>query len=171
LIAPALARRDSFADQRLRQRHQAAAAETLQHPCRRQEFDARSQCAEDRPDDEQRERSKHHTAAAEGIAETAIDRRGDGVGDEIGHHHPRHALNLAKVGGNGRKRRGNNRLVGDRQEHRQHDRRKNGQKQRAGGFRLAGVCRSLCRRRGFGAGTISGSIFIHRMCRADDSRA
>ena len=36
-------------------------------------------------------------APAEGVAEPAVDRRGDGVGDQIGDHHPGCALDLAQV--------------------------------------------------------------------------
>src|SRR5215471_7401986 len=45
LIAAALARRDRFADERLRQRHEAAAAEALDRAKDRQHQDARRQCA------------------------------------------------------------------------------------------------------------------------------
>ena len=95
LIARPLARRDRFADQRLRQGHQSAAAEALQHARQRQQFDGRRRRAQHRSHNEHGERKEHHGAAAEGIAQPAIDRRGDGGGDQIGDDDPGGALDLA----------------------------------------------------------------------------
>jgi hypothetical protein len=128
LIAAALARRKHLPDQGLRQRHQAAAAKALQHPRHRQPFDAARERAQKRADHEQRQRREHHAAAAKGVAQAAIDRGGDGVGDQVGHHDPRHPLDFAEARSDRRQRRRHDGLVGDRQKHRQHDRGKDGQK-------------------------------------------
>ena len=95
LIFAALARRDGLADQRLRQRHQAAAAETLQHAGGGEEFDIGRERAEHRAEHEDRERKDHHPAPAERVAEPAVDRGRDGIGDQVRHHHPGRALDLA----------------------------------------------------------------------------
>ncbi len=78
LVARPLARRDRLPDQRLRQRHQPAAAKTLQQTGERQQFDRRRDGAQQRGDDENAERGEHQAAAAEGVAETAVNRRRDG---------------------------------------------------------------------------------------------
>ena len=88
LIAPALARWNRLSDQRLRQRHQAAAAEALQHARGRQESDAGRQRAQHRACHEQRKRREDHRPPAERIPQPPINRRGDRVGDQIRHHDP-----------------------------------------------------------------------------------
>ena len=64
LIAAALARRECFADQRLRQRHQSAAAKALQHARRGQELDVGGERAQERADHEQGQRGEHHAPPA-----------------------------------------------------------------------------------------------------------
>ena len=130
LIARALARRNRFADQSLRQGHQAAAAQALQNARQRQQFDGRRHRAQQRGDHEDAERAEHHPAAAERVAEAAVDRRGDGRRDQIGDDDPRRALDLAGRRGDRRQRGGDDGLIDHRQEHRQHDRRKDGEKSR-----------------------------------------
>ena len=131
LIAAALARRDGFADQGLRQRHQPAAAETLQHAKQREQRDVRRERAEHRADHEDRQRDEHHRAPAERIAEAAIDRCGDGVGDQVGHHHPGGALDFAEVRSDRGQGGCDDGLVGHRQKHRQHDGREDQEELRA----------------------------------------
>ena len=132
LIAAAFARRDRFADQSLRQSHQAAAAEPLQHAERGEKLDIGRQRAKHGAHHEQRQRQYHHQPAAERVAEPAVNRRRDGIGDQVGNHHPRDALDFAQARGNGRQRGGDDGLIRDRHKHRQHDRRKDGQELRAG---------------------------------------
>ena len=133
----ALPRRDRFADQRLGERHQPAAAGPLQDARRRQRDDVGGQSAEHRGHHEDRQRHDHQPPAAEDVAEPAVDRGGDGRGDEIGHHHPGQAVDLAERGGDGRQRRRHDRLIDDREEHRQDDRGKDGKEAaaRTGGRR------------------------------------
>ena len=100
LITAALPRRDRFADQGLRQRHQAAAAESLHDAERGEQLDIGGERAQHRADHEDAERHDHHPAPAEGVAKPPIDRRGNGVGDQVRHHHPGGALDLAEARGN-----------------------------------------------------------------------
>ena len=159
LIASALARRNSLADQRLRQRHQSAAAKSLQHAGRGQHFDIRRQRAQHRSEHEHGERGQHHRLAAEGVAEPAVNRRRDGVGDQIRHHHPGDALDLAEIRRHRGERGRDDGLVGHRHEHRQHDRGKNPPEQR-----VRRRFRGLRRRRGGGGGRFgfgAGEVFVH----------
>jgi len=98
LIAAAFARRNGFADQSLRQRHQAAAAETLQHARGRQEDDAGRKRAQHRVRHEQRQARENHRPPAERVAQASINRRGDRIGDQIRHHDPRDLLDPAEIG-------------------------------------------------------------------------
>ena len=138
LVAGALARRDGLADQRLRQRHQAAAAQPLQDAADGQHLDAGRCGAEDGGRQEDGERHEHHAPAAVDVAQLAVDGGGDGAGEQVGDDHPRHALDVAERGGNRRQRRGDDGLVHHRQEHRQHDGGKDGEEQPAGGGRWLG---------------------------------
>ena len=74
---------------------------------------------------------EHHAPAAERVAEAAIDRGGDGVGDQVGDHDPGDALDVAQRAADRRQRGGDDRLVHRRHEHRQHDRGEDGQEQRS----------------------------------------
>ncbi len=166
-MAAALARRNRFADQRLRQGHQAAAAESLQHAERGQPFDIRRQRAQHRADHEDRQRHDHHEAAAESVAETTVDRGCDRIGDQIGHHDPGRALDLAEARYDRRQRGGDDGLIGHRHEHRQHDRGEDAEKQRArrgrGDFLI--VFSTLCSARLFRTHDVNrppGGV-IHRM--------
>ena len=165
MIAAALARRNGFADQRLRQRHQPAATESLQHARRGQPVDGRRQGAEHGAGHENHERHEHHAPAAERIAEAPVDRSGDGVGDQIGHHHPGHPLDTAEARGDGRQRGGDDGLIRHRHKHRQHDRRKDRPEQRSGRGRRARLgCGLDAGRR---VGCAARNIFGRRMSHAD----
>ena len=83
LVARPLARRECFSDQRLRQRHQPAAAQALQHAGQRQQLDAGRGRAQQRRDNENGERREHQPAAAERVAEPAVDRRRDRRCDQV----------------------------------------------------------------------------------------
>ena len=131
LIAPALARRNGLADQRLGERHQAAPAQPLDDPGERQHLDVLRQRAQHRRRHEDRKRHEHHALAAEHVAELTIDRRRHRVGDQIGDHHPGHAPDLADRRRDRRQRRRHDGLVDHRQEHRQHDRGKHAEEQAA----------------------------------------
>ena len=156
LVAGPLARRHALADQRLRERHQPAAAETLQHPRGGQHLDAGGDRAKQGGDQEHRQRHQHHAPAAVDVAQLAIQRRRHRGGDQVGHHHPRHPVDAAERGGDGRQGGRHDGLVHHRQEHRQHDRRV--ERQERGGRRLwldvvshgaalPGACRCCARSR------------------------
>ncbi len=102
LITRALARRDRLSHQSLGQRHEAAAAQALQHARECEEADGRRRGAGDRCHDEHEQSDQHQPPPPESVAQPAIDRRGDGGGDEVGHHHPGRPLHLAHVRSNGR---------------------------------------------------------------------
>jgi hypothetical protein len=131
LVTTAFARRHGFSDQRLRQCHEAAAAESLQHTGERQHLDAGRERAKHRGGEEDGKGDEHQPAASEDVAELAIDRSRHGAGDQIGNHHPGDALDSAERCGNRRQRRRDDGLIDDRQEHRQHDRGEDAQKQRS----------------------------------------
>ena len=132
LEARPLARRDGLADQRLRQRHEAAAAQTLQHAGKAQHLDAGGGGAGERGEEEDAERHEHHALAAPHVAQLPVDRGGDGGGEQIGDDYPGDALDAAERGGNVGERSGDDGLVDHGQEHRQHDGGKDGQEQPAG---------------------------------------
>ena len=163
LIAAALARRNGLADQRLRERHQSTAAESLQHARRGEELDVRRERAQHRSEHEQEERGEHHRLAAEGVAEAAVNRRCDRVGDQIRNHYPGDTLDLAEVGRHRRQRGGDDRLIGYRHEHRQHDRGKHRPEQRA----RRRLCRLRSRFGGCGGrfGFDAGDVFFHSIGR------
>ena len=127
LVAGTLARRDRLTDQCLRQRHQPAAAQPLQHARERQPFDGRRHRAAERRPHEYRDRDEHQVAAAQSVAEPAVERRRDGRRDQIADDDPGRALDLAGRRGNRRQGGRDDRLVDDRQEHGHHDRRKDRQ--------------------------------------------
>jgi hypothetical protein len=122
LVARPLPGRHQLADERLRQHHQAAAAQALQHargdqPCmwapgRRPASPART-----------RQRGQHHVAPAEAVAHAAVQRRGDGGRQQVADRRSRRC----RTGRRGRARcagvaGGQQGLVDRAHEHRQHDR-------------------------------------------------
>ena len=122
LVAPALARRNGLADERLRERHQAAAARPLQDARGGEHLDALRGGAQDRSAHEDGKRDEHHALAAENVAELPVDRRGDGVRYQIGDDDPGRAPDLPQGRGDRRQGRRHDGLIHHRQEHRQHDR-------------------------------------------------
>ncbi len=127
LVAGPLARRNGLTDQRLRQCHQAAAAESLQHPGGGERLDAGAQRAQERRRHEHAQSHDHQPAAAILVAQPAIDRSRHRRGDQVGHHDPRCPLGFAGRCDDRRQRGRHDGLVDGRQKHRQHDGRKNAQ--------------------------------------------
>ena len=130
LIARPLPRRDRSPDQRLRECHQPAAAQALQHTGGGEQFNRGRQRAQQRRYDENRERHEHQPPPAKMIAQPAVDRRGDRGGDQIADDDPGRALHIAGGRRDRRQRGRDDGLVDHRQEHRQHDRGK--QREKAG---------------------------------------
>ena len=143
LVAGALARRDHLADQRLRQRHQPAAAEPLQHARGGDRDDGGGEAAEHGSGDEHAECHQHHPLAPERVAEPAIDRRRDRGRDQVGHDDPGDPLDLAEAPGHRRQGGRDDGAVERRQEHRQHDRREDAEEHGAARG-LGGWRRLLC---------------------------
>ena len=121
LITSAFARRDDVGDDGLRQRHQAAAAETLERAAQHQRRHARRQRASDRTDDKNDDRGQHQNAPPVNIGEFAVERRYRRAGEQIGRHHPGQVVDVAEMTADGRQRGGDNGLVERAEEHRQHN--------------------------------------------------
>ena len=84
----ALRRRKRIGQDRLRDRHHAAAAETLQDAEQQQRIQVRRKPAQHRAKREQSETDQEEGFAAEHSGEEARGRQDDGVGDQIGGDHP-----------------------------------------------------------------------------------
>ncbi len=118
--ASALARRHVLAEQRLRERHEAAAAQALQRPEHDEPQEARRQRAGGGGAGEDRQRPEQHPPPPEAVAQIAVERRGDRRRQQIRDDDPRKIGEAAQRGGDHRQRAGQDRLVGGRQEHRDH---------------------------------------------------
>jgi len=120
LILAALARRDHVGNDRLHDRHDAAAAEPLQPARQYQHRHVRRQRAQDRARDEQAEGGDDHGAAAVDVGECAEHRRHRGGGQQICRDHPGQVGNILELPADGRQRRGDDGLVECGQKHGQH---------------------------------------------------
>ena len=121
LVAPALAWADDVGDDGLRQRHQRAAAETLEAAREYERGHARRQRRGNGADDEQADGDQHHHAPAVHVGKLAVERHHRRAGDEIGGHHPGQIAEVAEVLADGGQRGGDDGLVERAEEHRQHD--------------------------------------------------
>ena len=122
LVARPLPRRHDFADERLRQRHQAAAAEPLQDPRGDQQAERRRQAAGERAGREHDDGDAEQLAPAEAVAEPAVERHHDHRGQQVADRQPGGLAQAAELAADHRRRGREQRLVDRRQEHRQHDR-------------------------------------------------
>ena len=139
LIAGAVARRHGLADEGLRQRHQAAAAEPLHDATGGEDLDRRRQRAADGGAGGHRQRDEHQRLAAERVAHASIERCRDGGSDQIGDDDPGRALDASEIGRDGGQGGSDDGLVDDGQKHRQHQRWKDGEEDRfVGRLRSAG---------------------------------
>ena len=121
-VAPALARRNDVADDRLRRDHERAAAEPLDRAKGDQLGHAVRQAAQARADQEHDERDLQHDLPAVEIAELARDRRRDGRGEQICRDDPRELVDAAQVPDDRRQRRRDDRRVERREQHHEHQR-------------------------------------------------
>ena len=119
LVIAALARRHRVGDDRLGQRHDAAAADALQAAAEDQHQHARRGGAGGRARHEHAERHQHHAAPAVNVAELAVERRDHGRGQQISDHHPGQILEIVEGAADGRQRRRHDGLVQRAEEHRQ----------------------------------------------------
>ena len=111
LEASALARRHRFADDRHGEGVEPAAGSALQQPAGEEPAEGSGAGGDRAAGGVQAERDQQQPAAAERVAELAVDRRGDGGGDEIGDDHPGDAFHRAERPGDRGQRRGDDGLV------------------------------------------------------------
>ena len=112
-----LPRRHDVADDRQDQREQPAGADALERPERRELVHRRRERAQHRADDEDRDGEHEQLLAAVEVAELAVDRRGDGRGDQVRRGHPGLDGEAVEVVGDGADRRADDGLVEGGQEH------------------------------------------------------
>ena len=141
----AFARRHVFADQRLRQRHEAAAAQSLQRAEHDEPKEIGRQCAGDGSAREDRQCTEQDAPASEAISEIAIQRRGDSCGEQVTDDDPRQVGDAAERARDRRQRARKNGLVGGGQEHRHHHAGKNAAERFARGQRRAALGRHVLR--------------------------
>jgi hypothetical protein len=130
LVAAALARGDEVADRGHGERHQPAGGDTLDGAHDDQLRQVLGDAARRRGDEEQREGDQQQLAAAVAVAELPPQRSGGRGGDHVGGHEPGDVAEAAEIGGDGRQRRGQDRLVENRGQHREDQR---GERQPDGG--------------------------------------
>ncbi len=148
LVARAQARRDDFADERLRERHQAAAAEALHDARRDQQRQRRRKPAGERADREDEDRGRQHLPAAMTVAEPAVERHHDHRREQVADREPRGVAQVAELAADHRRRGREQRLVDRGEEHRQHHREEQAPEARAVEGRRRIACRFDGRRRG-----------------------
>ncbi len=120
LVASTQPRRHDFTDERLRERHEPAAAEALDDACRDQRRERRRCAAGQRAEREDDDGAREDTAAAEAVAEPAIERNHDHRREQIADRQPRGVAQATELAADHRRRRRQQRLVDGGQEHRQH---------------------------------------------------
>ena len=118
-VLGALARGDDVADDREHQGEQAAGAETLHGAQCGEHVHRGGERACGRADDEHGDREQEQLLAAVEVAELAVDRRGDGRGDQVGRRHPRLDRQTVQVVGDGADRGTDDGLVERGEEHAQ----------------------------------------------------
>jgi hypothetical protein len=145
LVAAALPRWNDVPDDGDRDDDQAAAAEALQGTEGDQLLHVLAEAAERGADEEDRDRRLQHDLAAVEIAELAVDRPGDGRGEQVRRDDPGELRDAAEVADDRRQRRRHDRLVERREQEHEH--------QRAEDQAHAMAARG---RRGFGSGAHHG---------------
>ena len=120
-IATALARRHVLADERLRESHEAAAAQALQGAEDHEPEEARRESACEGRAGEHRERAEQRAPPPEAVADVTVERCGNGGGKQVGHDDPRQIDKPAERACNGGQCGGEDGLVGGGEEHRHHD--------------------------------------------------
>jgi hypothetical protein len=120
LVLGALARGNDVADDRQRQREQAAGAQTLHRAVERERAHRGGERAQHGPEDEQRDGDDEQLLAAVDVAELAVERRDDRRGDEVGGGRPGLVVQALEVVGDGPDGRGDDGLVERGEEHAHH---------------------------------------------------
>ena len=157
LVVSALARRHRIGNDRLRQRHDTAAADALQASADDQHQHARRRRTRRGTGHKDAERHQHHAAATVDVAELAIERRHDGRRQQIGDNHPGQIFEVIERTADGRQGRRYDRLVERAEKHRQRQAADDGDHLAPAELGLGGRCCSavscdllLRFRRGFG---------------------
>jgi hypothetical protein len=119
LVAPALARRDDLADDRHRQRHQPAGAEALEGAEADQLAERAGHAGQSRAGQEDDDRRDEQRLASVEIAGAPPQRHRDGGAQQVGGDDPGELVEATEVADDRGQRRGHDRLVQRRQEHRQ----------------------------------------------------
>ena len=170
LVIAALARRHRVGDDRLGQRHDAAAADALQAAAEDQHQHARRGGAGGRARHEHAERHQHHAAPAVNVAELAVERRDHGRGQQISDHHPGQVLEIVEGAADGRQRRRHDGLVQRAEKHRQRQAADDGDDLAPAELALGGAMAAGFRRDAFAApsplrGWLAGFVyFVFRRC-------
>ena len=145
-VASTLARRHDVADDRQDQREEAAGAEALEGPERRQLVHRGRERAQRRADDEDGDREHEELLATVVVAELAVDRRRDRGRDQVRRRHPRLDRQPVEVVGDRADRGADDRLVESTQEHAQHQPGQDRQDLAVGVLACGGVRRRRCDR-------------------------
>ena len=119
LVAPTLARGHDLGDDRHRERHQPAGAQALEGAEADQLGEVLSGAAQRRTGEEHGDRGEEERLAAVEVARAAPQRHRDGGAEQIGGDDPRKLVDPAEVADDRRQRRGHDRLVERREQHRQ----------------------------------------------------
>ena len=122
LVLAALARREEVGDRRLRERQQAAGADALQRAAGDELAHRLRRAAQQRADEEDRDRHDEQPPAPVEVRQLPVQRHGDRRGEQVGGDHPRQLLEALQVGGDLGQRRGHDRLVQRGQQRCEHDR-------------------------------------------------
>jgi hypothetical protein len=120
LVLGALTRRHDVADDRQREREQAAGADALESPERGQLVHRVREGGQQRAENEDGDREDEERPAAVDVAQLAVQRRHDRRGDEVGGRRPGLDAQAVEVVRDGADRRRDDRLVERGQEHPRH---------------------------------------------------
>jgi hypothetical protein len=121
LVAPALPRRDQIADDGLGQGHQPPGAEPLQGPEADELQHGAGQAAQDRGQKEDADGDHHHAPPPVHVRQLAVERGGDGGGQQEGGDNPGQVRHPAEIGGDAGQRGVDHVLVHRREPHDQHE--------------------------------------------------
>ena len=119
-VATTFARRDDVADDRERQRHQAAGAEPLHGPGGNELPHRLRQTGEHRADDEHHDREDVDGATSVEVGDLAVQRGRRRRGEQVGRHDPGELVEPAEVADDGRQRGRDDGLVESREQHAEH---------------------------------------------------
>ena len=120
LVLAAFAQRDDVGDQGRGRDREATCGEALNGPPDDETRHAASEPAGRRGEHEKARRQLEDELATVEVAELACEHRGDGVGQQVGRHHPAEVLGAPEVADDRRQGGRDDRLVERREQHAQH---------------------------------------------------